>query len=169
MPTITYRLATPEDASFLAELQNAFIPSGVITAQIEPYTVENRRAWLAAHTPNRRPCWIVLYNGAEAGMLSLSDFHPRAAYDITAEITLYLHPDYLYKGLGGQVLAFADEQAPKFGIENLAALIYNTNKPSLALFSKHGYQQVALMPNVARHADGYRSLIILLKTLKDKA
>jgi len=160
-----FRIAQPTDAPFLADLVNAYIPSGLITAQTKLYTPENRLAWLATHSADKRPCWIVELGQEPVGMLSLSDFHPRPAYDITAEITLYLHRAHLGKGLGTQTIAYAHAQAPALGIEKLAALIYNTNTPSLALFNKNGYEQVALLPNVARHTDGYRSLHILLKTL----
>jgi len=168
MEPLHFRFALPSDAGFLAETHNAYISGGLVTAQTEPFSEENRLEWLQKHEPDRRPCWIAELDGERVGMVSVSDFHPRCAYSISAEISVYLHPAFIHQGLGAKVLFFAESQAPKLGIENLIALIYNTNTGSLRLFERMGYVQVGHLPRVAHHADGYRDLIYMQKGLVQK-
>lgn len=165
MDSLGFRLATEEDAALLAALHNAYIPGGRVTAQMEPFSAENRREWLAQHKPSRRPCWIAELEGQAVGMVSLSDFHPRKAYDITAEVSIYLQPEALGRGLGSRLLAFAEQQGPELGIENLVGLIYDSNEASLRLFEKAGYERWGFLPRVARHPEGERALVLVGKRL----
>lgn len=165
MNSLGFRLAKEEDAALLAALHNAYIPGGRVSAQMEPFTAENRRAWLAQHDPSRRPCWIAEQEGQAVGMVSLSDFHPRKAYAITAEVSIYLQPEALGRGLGSKLLAFAEQQAPALGIENLVGLIYDSNEASLRLFEKAGYERWGFLPRVARHPEGERALVLVGKRL----
>ena len=150
---------------FLAETYNAAMPGGRVTAETQPVTPENRLAWLASHDPARRPCWIAEKDGQPIGYVSLSDFHPRPAYSITAEVSLYLEPNSQGRGMGKELLAFADTQAQSLGIETLIGLIYDVNLNSLSLFDKAGYAPWGFMPRVARHAEGERGLHFLGKRI----
>lgn len=165
MEKLGFRLAGEGDAALLADLHNAYIPGGRVTAQLEPFSAENRKAWLAQHDAARRPCWIAELEGRAVGMVSLSDFHPRRAYDITAEVSVYLQPAAVGRGLGRKLLAHAEEQAPGLGIETLVGLIYDSNAASLRLFDGAGYERWGYLPRVARHAEGERALVLVGKRL----
>ena len=165
MVELQFRLAEPADGAFIAGVQNQAIPGGRVTAQTEPYTAEERTAWLATHDAARRPVYIVELADEPVGILSLSDWHPRQAYAITAEISVYLHGPFQGRGLGKKILAFADDAARQCGIEVLLAVIYHVNVPSLALFGKAGYIQWGYLPHVARHQEGIRDVCILGKRL----
>lgn len=165
MVELQFRLAQPADGAFIAGVQNEAIPGGRVTAQTEPYTAQERTAWLATHAAAQRPVFIAELAGEPVGMLSLSDWHSRQAYAITAEISVYLPKTYQGQGLGRQILAFADKAARQCGIEVLLAVIYHVNTPSLALFTKAGYTQWGYLPHVARHSEGPRDICILGKRL----
>ena len=163
--SIEFRFAETLDAPFLAEVYNAAMVGGRVTAETRPVTAENRVAWLQAHPRESRPCWLALWEGEPAGMLYLSDFHPRPAYSITAEISLYLQPSSQQKGLGKKMLAFAQDQALNLGVETLVGLIYDINEPSLRLFAQAGFERVGYLPRVARHKEGERGLVLMAKRL----
>jgi len=42
-----------------AAIYNSIIPGRMVTAELEPVTVESRRPWLAAHNPQTRPVWVL--------------------------------------------------------------------------------------------------------------
>ena len=46
---------------------------------------------------------------------SLSDYHPREGYRITAKISVYAAPEAHGKGLGGRLVNFMLERAPELG------------------------------------------------------
>ena len=79
---------------------------------------------------------------------SLSDYHPREGYRITAEISVYVAPGARGKGLGGRLVNFILESAPKFGVKNVVALIFSSNVASLNLFEKFGFAHWGELPEV---------------------
>ena len=61
--------------------------------------VESKQAWFDAHTPNRRPLWLVLIDNNYAGWMSFNSFYGRPAYDGTVEVSIYLEESARGKGL----------------------------------------------------------------------
>ena len=96
---------------------------------------------------------------------SLSDYHPREDYRITAEISVYVAADARGKGLGGRLVKFILESAPKFGIKNVVALIFSSNAASLNLFAKFGFALWGELPEVCDMDGKIESLTILGKKL----
>lgn len=96
---------------------------------------------------------------------SLSDYHPREGYRITAEITVYAAPEARGKGLGGRLVNFMLERAPKFGIKNAVALIFSSNAASLNLFAKFSFARWGELPEVCDMGGKIESLTILGKKL----
>ena len=100
---------------------------------------------------------------------SLSDYHPREGYRITAEISVYAAPEAHGKGLGGRLVNFMLERAPKFGIKNAVALIFSSNAASLNLFAKFGFTRWGELPEVCDMGSKPESLTILGKNLSSAA
>ena len=96
---------------------------------------------------------------------SLSDYHPREGYRITAEISVYVAPEARGKGLGGRLVKFILESAPKFGVKNVVALIFSSNAASLNLFAKFGFALWGELPEVCDMDGKIESLTILGKKL----
>ncbi|MFC2751179.1 MAG: GNAT family N-acetyltransferase [Campylobacter sp.] len=96
---------------------------------------------------------------------SLSDYHPREGYRITAEISVYVAPEARGKRLGGRLVNFILENAPKFGVKNVAALIFSSNAASLNLFAKFGFTRWGELPEVCDMGGKIESLAILGKKL----
>ncbi len=96
---------------------------------------------------------------------SFSDYHPREGYRITAEISVYVAPEARGKGLGGRLVKFILESAPKFGIKNVVALIFSSNAASLNLFAKLGFARWGELPGVCDMGGKIESLTILGKKL----
>ncbi|MBC6424650.1 MAG: N-acetyltransferase [Hormoscilla sp. SP5CHS1] len=82
------RDASAADLPRIVEIYNYAIPGRLATADLEPVSVEDRMAWYSDHSPTTRPLWVI---GNIAGWLSFQSFFSgRAAYDATAEISIYL-------------------------------------------------------------------------------
>lgn len=96
---------------------------------------------------------------------SFSDYHPREGYRITAEISVYVAPEARGKGLGGRLVKFILESAPKFGIKNVVVLIFSSNAASLNLFAKLGFARWGELPGVCDMGGKIESLTILGKKL----
>ena len=96
---------------------------------------------------------------------SLSNYHPREGYRITAEISVYVAPSTRGKGLGGRLVNFILENAPKYGVKNAVALIFSSNAASLNLFAKFGFTRWGELPEVCDMSGKIESLTILGKKL----
>ena len=134
----------------------------MVTADLEPVTVESRRAWWAAHQTPSRPIWVLGDPAGEvAAWLSFDTFYPRAAYDGTAMIALYVAEAHRRRGLGRHLLRLAVARAPGLGLHTLLGYIFGHNEPSLQLFAQEGFLRWAHLPRVAVLDGVARDLVIV--------
>ncbi len=161
----SHRLATLEDLPAIVAIYNSTIPSRQVTADVEPVTVASRLNWFNEHSADKRPIWVVEENGHMLGWLSYSNFHARAAYSHTAEISIYLAQAARGKGLGAYLLTAAIAFAPTLNVHTLVGLIFGHNEPSLKLFERFGFERWANMPRVATLDSVERDLVIVGKRL----
>lgn len=163
---MTVRDATRDDLPTIVDIYNSTVASRMVTADTEPVTVESRVAWFDAHNPSRRPLWVLLDDNQRiTGWISYQSFYGRPAYNATAEVSIYLHPDERGKGLGKQALQYALDQAARLGIKTVLGYIFAHNEPSLKLFRHFGFNDWAMMPDIAELDGQNRSLIIVGKRL----
>ncbi|QMV44675.1 GNAT family N-acetyltransferase [Cohnella cholangitidis] len=153
--------ATREELDIIVDIYNTTIASRKVTADLEPVTVESRIKWFNEHNEHRRPLWVMKAEGEIIAWLSLSDFHSRAAYDATAEISIYISPKSRSQGVGSLFLQKALEQCPRLHIRNVVALVFGHNDPSLALLKKFGFEQWGLLPGVAILDGVERDLVMM--------
>ncbi len=156
------RNATEADLPAIVAIYNATIPSRLVTADLEPVTVEARKPWLAAHQNPTRPIWVLCDAGGRVeAWLSFDTFYPRAAYDGTAMIAIYVAPEARRRGLGRHLLELAVTRAPGLGLHTLLGYIFGHNEPSLRLFESHGFARWAHLPQVAVLDGVARDLVIV--------
>lgn len=161
------RTATAADLPAIVAIYNATIPGRMATADLQPISVESRIPWFEAHTPERHPLWVLETSGAVGGWLSLSAYHPRPAYGITAEVSIYVAESNRRAGIARQLLAHAIAQAPALGLRTLLGLIFGHNTPSLALFEQFGFVQWGLLPGVTELDGIERDVVIVGKRVGD--
>jgi len=164
-PAPSWRIATRADLPAIVEIYNRTIPSRIVTADLEPVTVESREAWFALHAPGFRPLWVVESAGRIAAWLSFSSFYGRPAYDGTAELSIYVDYPFQRRGLGRFLLTEALAAAPGLGLHSLLGFVFGHNGPSLALFEGFGFARWGHLPGVAILDGVSRDLVILGRKL----
>ena len=158
-----FRFATIHDLPVIVDIYNSTIPSHLTTADTEFVTVNDKLTWFNEHNSLKRPLWIVEINNCIIGWISLQDFYGRPAYKVTAEISIYLEESYRNKGFGKKMLAFTIEQCSQLNIHTLLAFIFQQNEASIRLFKSAGFEDWALLKEVALLNNTYANLIILGK------
>lgn len=164
-----------EDLSAILAIYNQSIAGKQATANLEPVTTDERIVWFDEHLNNpTRPIYVVLTTEKNADSMivawgSFSDLYARPAYHISSEVSIYLHQDYHGIGLGSLLTRWMLMQAPSLGIQNVIALIFAHNQPSLGLFHKLGFEQWGYMPQVC-DMDGFIADVVMLgkKVIIDK-
>ncbi len=155
------RLATETDLPRIVEIYNATIASRMVTADMQPVTVEARTRWFHDHSPNFRPLWVVEESNAVVAWLSFSAFYGRPAYNRTAELSVYVHESYRRLHIGHDLLRDANMHAPTIGVDTLLGFIFAHNLPSLNLFQSFGFQRWGYLPSVARLDDQDIDLVVV--------
>ena len=156
-----YRRAEDTDLPAIVAIYNETIPSRLVTADLEPVSVASRRAWFREHDRPTRPLWVVEREQRVCAWLSFSSFYGRAAYDGTAEISVYVAERARRSGMASCLLRAAVTAAPQLGVRTLLGFIFGHNVPSLALFDRLGYQRWGVLPGVALLDGVERDLVIV--------
>ncbi len=74
----------------------------MVTAEVEPVSLESRIAWFAEHNPSQMPLWVATdANDSVFAWVSFQPFYGRAAYSATAEISIYVKEQYRDRNFGG--------------------------------------------------------------------
>jgi len=156
------REAVEPDLPAIVAIYNAAIPCQIVTADIEPISVESRLAWFHQHLPSQYPLWVMQAEAEIAGWLGFQQFYSkRQAYQSTAELSLYVAPVYQRQGIGQALLQAAIARSPSLGLKTLVGLIFAENQPSLRLFEKFGFQQWGYLPEIAEFGSISRDLVIV--------
>jgi L-amino acid N-acyltransferase YncA len=150
-----------EDLPAIVGIYNSTIEGRMVTADLEPVTVESRHRWFHEHSPERRPLWVLKDEGRIVAWFSFSSFHSRPAYSATVEISIYVAEDYRSKGIGKILIRKAIEECPRLEVSNLVGLVFGHNEPSLVLLRKFGFQQWGFLPGVANLDGIERDLVIM--------
>jgi len=155
------RDAVEADLPAIIQIYNATVPTRMVTAELEPTTVEARLQWFREHSPEQYPFWVAESDGRVIGWLDFKRFLPRCAYRGTAEISVYVDENFRGRSVGQRLLQHAITRAPSLGITALVGLIFGHNKPSLNLFERLGFERWAFLPGVAQLDGVHRDLVML--------
>lgn len=100
-------------------------------------------------------------DGAVLAWLSFENYKERAAYSITAEVSVYVDATQRRKGYARMMLENAIQAAPALGLERLIAVVFGHNEASIALFEAAGFERWGLLPAITR-LDGRAADIVIL-------
>ncbi|GAB6988271.1 GNAT family N-acetyltransferase [Paenibacillus pini] len=157
----TIEHAQVSDLEDIVRIYNSTIAGRMVTADLEPVTVESKLNWFMEHNEHQRPLWIMKSEGKVMAWLSFQSFYGRAAYDATAEISIYVSEDCRGAGIGGIFLEKAIGECPRLGITSLVGFVFGHNAPSLKLLRRFGFEDWGFLPGVAVLDGVQRDLVII--------
>jgi L-amino acid N-acyltransferase YncA len=155
------RDAVEADLPAIVEIYNATVPTRMVTAELEPTTVEARLPWFREHSPEQYPFWVAELEGRVIGWLDFKKFLPRCAYRGTAEVSVYVDEKFRRRGVGQRLLEHAIARAPSLGITALVGLIFGHNEASLKLFQRLSFERWAFLPAIAQVDGVQRDLVVM--------
>lgn len=134
------RKATEHDLSAIKDIYNYAVLNTTATYDINPRDDKYIADMLSEHTGKYL---LAVYedNGDIIGYVALSQFSRRDAYDITAELSVYVKADCQNKHIGTQLMEYALSYAQT---ENrfltIVSLITSDNEHSIYLHKKFGFE-----------------------------
>lgn len=144
------RPATTDDVAGITAIYNQAVTETTASFDLEPRSVEQRMAWLENHGP-RYPVFVAEHGGQVVGWGSLSPYSERAAYDATAEISIYIDRAWHRRGIGAALGQQLIASAREIGLHAIIARICTENEASLRLTRNLGFTDAGTL-----HAVGFK-------------
>ncbi len=163
------RKANIADFEQIVGIYNQAIPHKNITADLEPVSLDQRKPWFDFHlNSNKYPIWVVEAKSKKSavsksqvlGWGTFSPFYLRAAFDETAEISVYFDKEAQGKGLGSKLLQFMQSQMTNCHIKSLMAYVIEENHQSRKLFEKNAFTLWGRYPNIANMGDKLQTFLM---------
>lgn len=137
------------DLPNVVDLYNHYVLNTTSTFHELPFMMESIRE-LVFFESSVYQTFVINENECFCGYVLLTQHKKREAYDRTAEVTIYLRPDWIGKGLGSKAVMFIEDYARERGIHALVATICGENEKSINLFARNGYSKCAHYREVGR-------------------
>lgn len=139
------RPAHEADLRGIAEIYNEAILNTTATFDTEVKSLENRSQWFTERDENF-PILVVEQEHKIIAYAALNKWSERKAYDVTAEISLYVHKDHRGQGIGKKLISKIVELAKENGsLNSLIARITEGNEQSIYLHKQNGFELMGVM------------------------
>ena len=150
------RTAERADLARITEIYNYYVLNTPVTFDVEPYTVERREAWLAQFSATGRYRLIVAEeNGVVMGYAATTRFRPKAAYETTAETSIYCAPEAMGKGVGKRLYGELFAMLKGEDIHRFVAVYVLPNAATEALHRRFGFSVVGVFSENGRKFGKY--------------
>ncbi len=155
--SVVIRSPLVADVVALTDIYNHYICNTTITFDLEPYSIEQRRALWFDHyaSQGRYRLWVAEAAGQVVGYATSSPFHRKAAYDTSVETSIYLAPEFVGQGIGRSLYQKLFESLQGEDIHRAYALITQPNPASEQFHQAFGFEQVGHCREVGRKFGQY--------------
>lgn len=156
------RRATTDDLADITALYNQYVVDSHVSFDLEPWTIEQRRAWFTKYGgDNPWQVWVADIDAEIVGAAWSSPFRPKAAYDSSVETTIVLAPGHTGRGLGTELYRALLGDVDVRGAHRAYAIIALPNDASVALHHKLGFVTVGEQHEVGFKLGRYWSTMLL--------
>lgn len=150
------RAVTECDAAQLCDIYNYYALHTTITFEVEAVSagVMTLRIQESVKDGLRGPSWLVWEEDERVlGFCYASTWKARSAYRHSVESTVYVHPDYLRRGIGLRLYEALLAELRLRGIHAVIGGIALPNAASIGLHERLGFEKVAHFREVGRKFD----------------
>ena len=144
---IIFKETEEKDLSEVKKIYDWYIENSTATFHTELIQIDQLKEFIYLNHPLYQSYLIYLNKGI-VGYCFLTNYKKRQAYDRTAEISIYLKPEYCNQGIGKIALNHLEKKAKENGLKNLIGIIAGDNELSITLFEKSGFTKCAHFKNV---------------------
>ena len=140
--TIEFVKIGEQDYKIIKDIYDYYIMNSTATFHTERISIDELKE-VIINNHQKYKSFLIKSDGIICGYCYYSQYKKRQAYDRTAEITVYLKPEYLGKGIGKRAVQYLEGIAKSQGINVLVGIITEENHQSIKLFEKLGYEKCA--------------------------
>lgn len=163
---IKVRNATVHDLARLTEINNHYISNTNATFDIDPQTIEQRKAWFNKYKDSGPYQLLVAeVDDQVIGCAYSSRYRDHFSFDQTVETSVYLAHDHKFKGVGSLLYQALFEKLASQKLHLAVVGIALPNEPSVALHKKFGFEEVGVFKEYAVKNGQFISSIWMQKRL----
>ena len=163
---LTVRLARFEDAEAVRDIYNREVTGSTVTFDLVPRTLDDQRAWVAAHA-GAHPAVVAVEGSQVVGFGSLSPYRDRPAYATTVEDSVYVRHDVRGRGVGRTILAELLRLATGHGFHAVMARIVGGHEASIRLHEACGFELVGVEREVGRKFGRWLDVAVMQRLLQE--
>jgi phosphinothricin acetyltransferase len=131
-----------EDAGAICDIYNHYVQNTTITFEEEPVSIKEVQGRIAEVTSSL-PWYVSEESGKVIGYAFASNWKSRCAYRLSVESTIYLHPDFIGKGIGRRLYESLISELRNRSYHGVIGGIALPNEGSVALHERLGFVKVA--------------------------
>jgi L-amino acid N-acyltransferase YncA len=161
---VEFTPVTKNDLGAITEIYNYYVLNSTATFHSGKMSKKELEEFLFIAHP-KYPSFVIKDNGGIIGYCFLTRFKKRQAYDRSAELSIYLRPEYTGKGIGPVALDRLEAAAGKAGIHVLVGTLCAENLPSIRLLEKSGYAKCAHLKNIGEKFGKVLDVVMYQKEL----
>lgn len=145
----TIRDMQETDASNVMSIYNYYTENDFAAYFEQPLPIQAFR--LFQEMSQNYPAFVACDENQEViGFAFLHAYHSAPTFQRTAEVTYFIHPKHIGKGLGKLLLNKLIVGAVKIGVDNIIASISSQNVGSLSFHKKCGFRECGRLPSIGK-------------------
>ena len=145
---VIIRPAEINDVGEILEIVNHEILNSTVIYDYEERTFEQQLKWFEQKKASRMPVIVADDGNRVLGFGTYGIFRPWAAYQYSAEHSIYVRKDHRASGIGQKLMANLIELARLNGFHTMIAGVDGTNEKSIDFHKKFGFTEVGTFKEV---------------------
>ncbi|MBV9972814.1 MAG: N-acetyltransferase [Candidatus Eremiobacteraeota bacterium] len=159
------RDAAPSDVEAIRSILNEAVEDHVATLDVEAKTADEMRRWYAEHD-ERYAILVALEDDTVMGWAALNRYSHRCAYDLVADLSVYVRRDKRGTGVGTELLTELERVARQNRFHKVVLFAFPTNKAGRRLYLKSGFSDVGTFREQGVLDGKYIDVIAMEKILR---
>lgn len=161
---VSIRTPTVDDAEAIRAIYNLEVTTATVTFDLEPRSLADQRAWLAARS-GAHSAIVAVADGEVIGFASLSPWKDRPAYRTSVEDSVYVHRGHQGEGVGRVLLTELVEVATASGFHAMFGRIVGGHEASIGLHQALGFEIIGVEKEVGRKFGKWLDVVVVEKLL----
>ena len=163
---VSVRPARESDLTRINEIYDTVIVDSHVSFDLEPWSMERRRAWWARYD-EAGPFRILVaeLDGSVIGVTYSSPYKHKEAYRTSVETTIVLDPDFTGQGVGTKLLGRLLDELAGEGVHRAIAVVALPNDASIKAHEALGFRRVGTLREIGFKFNRYWDTTILEKSL----